>query len=625
MIRVFTDSGVYSGFGSRVRRILLELAEHWRGSMIARVVVTVLLVGGLTAALTGAAVANQTRDRLYSGAVKSSTEQFESTRAQAQSTFDAQSAPTSGQLQQIATALVRSQYDAQIGVVGAALLRTPGQTTGTYEVAEVATQAPAIGELISKEMRTSVPKGDGVYYQPVAIPKPGEKGESSPGIVVGAPVRLPNAGNYEFYILYSLQNQEDTARMVTRILTTATVVMLLIVLISCVVVVRFVLRPVREASQNARRVAAGVFDVRMPEEGEDEIAQLGRSFNQMAESIDDQFTRLERLSRVQQNFVSAVSHELRTPVTTIRMAGQLIYDKRHELPDSLRRTAELQHDQLINLDTMLSDLLEISRYDAGGMKLSATRANLTEIARKVVESQVPLAIDNGVRVQIVEEGDPHAKVDARRIERIIRNLVVNAIEHAEGGPVRVRVAGGPTAVAVEVSDRGIGLSKEQASHVFDRFWRADTSRVRKSGGTGLGLTIAREDALLHNGRLQAIGEPGVGSTFLLTVPREQHASWAPVLELQVAAAEPWPAPAGEIYGAPLPEPAPAPQAPASAPQAPASAPQAPASVLLLEALPPEGMAPEQAAPGGVAPKQAAPEAGRQDAVRGPAPDRREEE
>ena len=151
---------------------------------------------------------------------------------------------------------------------------------------------------------------------------------------------------------------------------------------------------------------------------------------------------------------------------------------------------------------MLSDLLEISRFDAGAMVLATEKADLLGIVRAVVESQQILAESNGVTVIIRSDGDPTAKVEPRRIERIIRNLVVNALEHAEGKPVLIRVVGAEDAVAVEVSDAGVGLTEEQATHVFDRFWRADSSRVRKSGGTGLGLTIAREDAMLHGGRLQ---------------------------------------------------------------------------------------------------------------------------
>ncbi len=273
--------------------------------------------------------------------------------------------------------------------------------------------------------------------------------------------------------------------------------------------------------------------------GDDELAHLAESFNQMAESLSDQFNRLERVSGVQQEFVSAVSHELRTPVTTIRMAGQLIYDKRDELPPGLRRSAELQHDQLINLDTTLSDLLEISRFDAGAMSLATEKADIMEIVERVVDSQAVLAESNGVDVVVVRDGDSTAKVEPRRIERIIRNLLVNALEHAEGNPVRVEVVGSDDAIAVEVSDRGVGLSPEQAEHVFDRFWRADTARVRKSGGTGLGLTIAREDALLHGGKLQCIGEEGVGATFLLSLPREPGEPWLPPLPLRVAALEDW--------------------------------------------------------------------------------------
>ena len=329
-------------------------------------------------------------------------------------------------------------------------------------------------------------------------------------------------------------------QLMTNVLTVGAIVLLLFIAIATGFVVRMVLQPVREASKNARLLSEGGFDARMAIKGEDELAQLARSFNQMASSLSDQFEQLDRMSKVQQEFVSAVSHELRSPVTTIRMAGELIYDKRGDLPPALRRSTELQHDQLINLDMMLSDLLEISRFDAGAMSLATEPADLLDIARQVVASQQPLAEANEVEVVIESRGETTAKVEPRRIERIIRNLVVNALEHAEARPVRILVVGGETAVAVEVSDRGIGLTEEQAAHVFDRFWRADTARVRKSGGTGLGLTIAREDALLHGGRLQCVGREGVGATFLLTIPRDAGETWTSPIQLRVAAAvEEW--------------------------------------------------------------------------------------
>ncbi|MGJ9592853.1 MtrAB system histidine kinase MtrB [Actinotignum sp. GS-2025b] len=529
---------IHRSLGSMGRGALTSFSQSWRTSLNARVVSAIVAIGVLTSIVTAVIVANQTRSQLYDRAVSAATEQFYGARSQAQYVFDSANAQTSGAVQEIANAQVRSQFEPIRGVVGTALIRSPGQNTGNYLVADVGAPTPAtVMDVLTPELREAVQESSSPQWQAVAIAK-GEEA-TLPGILIGATVRLPNAGMYEFYTLYSLENEEVTVAQVSRVLMLATVALLTIVAVATGVLVNVVLKPVRAAAENARQLAGGAFDVRMDDRGEDELAQLGSAFNQMAESLQDQFTRLERLSQVQQNFVSAVSHELRTPVTTIRMAGQLIYDKRSELPSSLRRSAELQHSQLISLDTMLSDLLEISRFDAGSMVLETSKIDVVEIVRRVIISQAPLIEANGVPVTLSARGETVASVDSRRIERIVRNLVVNAVEHAEGGPVKVRVVGSDTAVAVEVSDRGIGLSTEQASHVFDRFWRADTSRVRKSGGTGLGLTIAREDALLHEGRLQATGELGVGSTFLLTVPRTQKAAFTPPLPLRVAAAEDW--------------------------------------------------------------------------------------
>ncbi|MGV9195582.1 MtrAB system histidine kinase MtrB, partial [Arcanobacterium canis] len=342
---------------------------------------------------------------------------------------------------------------------------------------------------------------------------------------------IPSAGQYELYAAYSLSSQESLIRSTFRALTFSVVALIVLLAFVSWLIMRLVLRPVQEASASAHQLAEGEFEARMEVRGTDELAQLARSFNQMASSLEDQFTKMERMSKVQTDFVSAVSHELRSPVTTIRMAGQLIFDKREELSPALRRSAELQHDQLKNLEMMLSDLLEISRYDAGGTSLATKPTDVGELARTVIELADPLAQDNGVTVSISVEGNPEAEIEPRRIERILRNLVVNALEHAEGNPVSVRIVGNDTAVAAEVMDWGIGLDDEQAAHVFDRFWRADSSRVRKTGGTGLGLTIAKEDALIHGGTLEATGVMGVGSTFLLTIPKTPHTPFIAPIDL----------------------------------------------------------------------------------------------
>ena len=521
-------------FGEALRRRVLSLGTWWRSSLTVRVVSLVMAAGLASMLAAGTIIVSQVRSQLFDRAVTSVVDLFESSRAGAQAHFDAMNSPTSSQIQQAASEIIQAQYDPRRSVMGAALLRTPSQDDTTLPVLEAVTDsAVQIHGLISPEMRAAVPSSDSVHWQSVALS--GADGNINPGIIVGSPINVQGAGTFEYYVVYSLEQQESTVRLVIGILTAGAVVLVLLLALITWLVVGMVLRPVQEASRGAQRLADGAFDSRMPVRGDDELAHLAESFNQMAESLSDQFTRMERMSNVQQSFVSAVSHELRSPVTTIRMAGQLIYDKRDELPPLHKRSAELQHDQLINLDTMLSDLLEISRFDAGAMVLATEKADLLGIVRAVVESQQILAESNGVTVIIRSDGDPTAKVEPRRIERIIRNLVVNALEHAEGKPVLIRVVGAEDAVAVEVSDAGVGLTEEQATHVFDRFWRADSSRVRKSGGTGLGLTIAREDAMLHGGRLQCAGILGVGTTFLLTLPREPRMKLSSPLPLCVMA------------------------------------------------------------------------------------------
>jgi two-component system sensor histidine kinase MtrB len=240
----------------------------------------------------------------------------------------------------------------------------------------------------------------------------------------------------------------------------------------------------------------------------------------MAESLQDQIRRMEELSAMQRRFVSDVSHELRTPLTTIRMASEIIHESRDQMDEDTSRSAELLLGQIDRFESLLADLLEISRFDAGAAVLDAERRDLRDLVMSVVEQAAPLAETKEVQVSVrLPDADAAADFDPRRIERILRNLVVNAIEHAEERPVEVTVAQDDRAVAVVVRDYGVGMTKQEVEHVFDRFWRADPARARTTGGSGLGLAIALEDAHLHAGRLDAWGRPGQGASFRLTLPR----------------------------------------------------------------------------------------------------------
>jgi two-component system, OmpR family, sensor histidine kinase MtrB len=169
---------------------------------------------------------------------------------------------------------------------------------------------------------------------------------------------------------------------------------------------------------------------------------------------------------------------------------------------------------------LLADLLEISRFDAGAAVLETEDVNMVDVVHRVVDLTRPLAEQRGTEVVVRSPDHPClAEADVRRVERIVRNLVTNAIDHAESGDVLIHVAGDDHAAAIAVRDYGVGLAPGESALVFNRFWRADPSRARTSGGTGLGLSIALEDTHLHGGWLQAWGRPGEGAQFRLTLPR----------------------------------------------------------------------------------------------------------
>jgi two-component system sensor histidine kinase MtrB len=345
-------------------------------------------------------------------------------------------------------------------------------------------------------------------------------GRSVPGFVVGAPLTIPTVGPYELYYLFPLTQEQQTLDLVRSSIVAAGVVLVALLGGVAFVVTRQVVVPVRAAAQTAERLSSGNLDERLPIKREDDLAQLARSFNEMAESIDTQITQLEELSRVQQRFVSDVSHELRTPLTTIRMAADVLFESRASLDAATARSTELLQNQLDRFEALLSDLLEISRFDAGAAKLDSEAVDLAQLTQRMIDASEPLAERHGLRVRFAAYERPCSVVcDARRIDRIIRNLVDNAVEHGDSAGVLVELAGDDDVATLTVRDFGVGLRPGEAALVFNRFWRADPARARTTGGTGLGLAIALEDARLHGGWLEAWGEPGAGACFRLTLPR----------------------------------------------------------------------------------------------------------
>lgn len=342
----------------------------------------------------------------------------------------------------------------------------------------------------------------------------GDRG-AKPGLVVGAPV-----GPYELYYLFPLEQETETLATVRRTVMGAGAALVLLLAAVAYLVTRQVVTPVRAAAGTAERLASGQLDRRMQVRGEDDLARLATSFNKMAGNLQDHIHQLEELSRVQRRFVSDVSHELRTPLSTVRMAADVVHEERGSFDPMVARSAELLQAQLERFEVLLTDLLEISRHDAGAAVLDAESVDLRDLVVRALGDTRGLAARTSTPVvqRLPDEPCP-AEVDRRRVERILRNLSANAVEYGQGREVIVTAACGPDAVAVTVRDHGVGLDPGADERVFDRFWRADPARARTTGGTGLGLSISSEDAALHGGWLQAWGRPGQGSQFRLSLPR----------------------------------------------------------------------------------------------------------
>jgi len=371
-----------------------------------------------------------------------------------------------------------------------------------------------LGPLISPEMRASVAAGN-VAHQ---IRTGALGGQRTKYLVYGSPVPT-RFGQVELYYLVPLARQDATAADARATVVATGIALVLLLGLLAALVTRLVVTPVRVAARTAQRLSAGLLDQRMVVNGEDDLALLAASFNQMATNLQRQILRLEEMSRLQRRFTSDVSHELRTPLTTVRMAADLIFAERDGFDPAVARSAELLQAELDRFEELLTDLLEISRFDAGFAMLDAEPTDLVPVVHRVTERLAGLAERVGVTIELdVPDPPVIAEVDPRRVERVLRNLVGNAVEHGEGRPVRITLGMDQSAVAVTVRDHGVGLKPGEEKLVFNRFWRADPSRARQTGGTGLGLSISLEDARLHGGWLEAWGAPGQGAQFRLTLP-----------------------------------------------------------------------------------------------------------
>jgi len=491
----------------RLARAALGAAQaSWRRSIRVRVVTTTLVVSAIVVVVLGVFLMQQITNALLEAKERAALLQLDDGAGIAQARLA--TAPSDQEtLNDVVTTLARRSG-----------------TAGLYEVIIIDENDPGIGGFMSNAIKPdSVPDRLRVQVERAPASTPYrtygrlsyDDGTTAAGLIVGTKVN-----GYQLYYLFPLTQERQSLTVVQRTLFGVGAALMLLLAAIASLVTRQVVSPVRLAAQSAERLAAGRLEERMKVRGEDDLARLATSFNDMAANLQEKIVQLEELSKVQRQFVSDVSHELRTPLTTIRIAADVLYEAREDFDPLTSRSAELLQSQLERFEGLLADLLEISRYDAGAATLDAESIDVRELVLRAVGDTEDLAERKGSKIVQQLPGEATmAEVDRRRVERILRNLLVNAIEHGEGKDIVVSVAAARDAVAVAVRDHGCGLRPGEAHMVFDRFWRADPARARTTGGTGRGRAISKEDARLHGGWLQAWGEPDQGSQFRLSLPR----------------------------------------------------------------------------------------------------------
>ncbi|MEB8326255.1 MtrAB system histidine kinase MtrB [Dietzia kunjamensis] len=493
-----------------------RIARLWRRSLQLRVVTSTLALSMGVILTIAFMLQSQMAAQLLSTKLDAAIEQASRLRLTVQAQIAATDEGTSEQ----------SRIDQARSAISDRGLASDGDSVhaGTFDPILVVPDQTGRGQVVSPsgaqvppELQSLVQRGR-IASQYVTVDF---RGEQAKALMLGTPTDSSIPG-LELYLVYPLTAEEQTLGIMRGIVATAGLAIIVLSAAIAWIVARQVVLPVRQAASIAQRFANGHLKERMVIRGEDDVARLAMAFNDMAQSLSDQITQLEEFGDLQKRFTSDVSHELRTPLTTVRMAADIISDSAGDLDAPAKRAVELLESELDRFESLLTDLLEVSRHDAGMAELATAEMDVRTSVADSVGTVAHIAEAAGVEVEVDMPDEPvMAEVDSRRVERILRNLVANALDHSESKPVKVTLRCSDAALAVSVRDHGVGLKPGEETRVFNRFWRADPSRVRRSGGTGLGLAIALEDAKLHGGRLDCWGSPGEGSCFRLTIPRRR--------------------------------------------------------------------------------------------------------
>ncbi|MGP3973149.1 ATP-binding protein [Streptomyces sp. 8N114] len=319
------------------------------------------------------------------------------------------------------------------------------------------------------------------------------------------------------YLLKSLAPERDDLNSLAWSLGIATALALIGAMLLAQAAATTVLRPVRRLGEAARRLGEGKLETRLRVSGTDELAELSHTFNDAAASLEQRVAELSAREASSRRFVADMSHELRTPMTAISAVTEVLEEEQDNLDPMIAPAVQLVVSETRRLNDLVENLMEVTRFDAGTAKLVLDDVDVADQVTACIDARawldaVELDADRGIM----------ARLDPRRLDVILANLIGNALKHG-GSPVRVSVRTEDDELVIEVADQGPGIPEDVLPHVFDRFYKASASRPR-SEGSGLGLSIALENAHIHGGEITAHNAPEGegGAVFTLWLPRDSR-------------------------------------------------------------------------------------------------------
>jgi signal transduction histidine kinase len=330
-----------------------------------------------------------------------------------------------------------------------------------------------------------------------------------PVLVIGGRPSGSASGGPEFYFVHDVSGLQAAVDQLRLALAVGALVLILIALAASRAVARSVLAPVEEAAIAAERIRTGDLSARVAVTSDDEFGTWAEAFNRMAATLQATIARLEAAEDRNRRFVADVAHELRTPLTALVAEASIVGAHLDDLPPESRRAAELLVADVRRLRTLVEELMELSRFDAGAEQVEVVPVELRRLVGAVVTARLPSA-------RILPGDEVAIESDPRRLERILGNLLDNAREHGGAADVRVTIVPAGEQVVVTVADRGPGVPPDRLDRIFERFSKLEASR--SAGSSGLGLAIAAEHAALLGGYLQADAPPDGGLAMSLVLP-----------------------------------------------------------------------------------------------------------